>query len=302
MKATDDVLITQLEKGEKLFHYTSAEGLQGIIGGEFWVTESSFLNDTTEFQVATDVFCELLTDRVSNENACAKIQTAVCDEVNRLTCQAHKEDAAYFGDYVISFCLDKDSALMWSEYSGSGGYCIEFDFDRLLNSFPKPKEIFHGKVVYDHDEQLALMTKLIENEFFNDSEYYTYLTSWEDMEQLTDEQIHDMTPHMSVLISCYNMFFKKECFSGENEYRFIFSCFHDGCLCRDDDYVKQYFRNRNGVLIPFVKQPLNSLNSIRSIIIGPKNNSDIAAKGVTYLLRNRKITVPVIKSMMPLRY
>ena len=39
-----------LTEGDKLYHYTSAAGLKGIVEKEFWVTESHFLNDRSEFQ------------------------------------------------------------------------------------------------------------------------------------------------------------------------------------------------------------------------------------------------------------
>lgn len=42
-KDTDEYILTELEEGDTLYHYTSAEGLQGILGGEFWITESRFL-------------------------------------------------------------------------------------------------------------------------------------------------------------------------------------------------------------------------------------------------------------------
>lgn len=41
----ETLLIPILESGRKLYHYTSAMGLQGICKGEFWVTERNFLND-----------------------------------------------------------------------------------------------------------------------------------------------------------------------------------------------------------------------------------------------------------------
>lgn len=49
MPTIDDTsLIPVLSAGDKLYHYTSAAGMQGICGGEFWITESNFLNDSTE--------------------------------------------------------------------------------------------------------------------------------------------------------------------------------------------------------------------------------------------------------------
>lgn len=98
------------------------------------------------------------------------------------------------------------------------------------------------------------------------------------------------------------MFFKKECFSGENEYRFVFICDHDEVLSSYIEIEPQYFRIKDNVLIPFVKKKLSSLDSVNSILIGPKNNSDIAEKGVKHFLRYHKIKAKVEKSEMPLRY
>lgn len=100
----------------------------------------------------------------------------------------------------------------------------------------------------------------------------------------------------------YNMFFKKECFSGENEYRFVFSCDHNIENIEDSKKEEQYFRVKDNILIPFVKKKLSSLDSVNSILIGPKNNSDIAEKGVKHFLRYHKIKAKVEKSEMPLRY
>lgn len=138
VKIIDDTLmIPILQDGDKLYHYTSAAGLKGICEGEFWVTERGFLNDSMEFQVATDVFCEVLDRHMNNKELCAKIKKKVRDEVERLltTGLSVNEKAAFGGDYVISFCLDYDSPLMWSSYSNYDGYCIQFDFNKLVNFF-----------------------------------------------------------------------------------------------------------------------------------------------------------------------
>lgn len=136
-KDTDEYLLTVLEKGDTFYHYTSAEGLQGILGGEFWITESHFLNDITEFHIATDVFSEVIDYNLNDETTKERIKRAVSKSLELFTSDDIQDDekVGYDGYYVISFCLDKDSILMWSEYSDFCGYCIEFDFDKLIHSF-----------------------------------------------------------------------------------------------------------------------------------------------------------------------
>lgn len=303
-KDTEEYLLTELEEGDKLFHYTSAEGLQGILGGEFWVTESHFLNDITEFHVATDIFEEVINRNIKNGIIKEKLIKAVCKGVKTLVDDdiTFDEQSGYDGDYVISFCLDRDSILMWSEYSNFCGYSIEFDFEALIHSFSDTDRIIHGKVVYNHEEQISLMEQIIEKEIFEIYPLCKYLDSWEDFNKISDDQIREVASQLETYVYHYNMFFKKECFSGENEYRFVFMCKHNGI---SDQYFKkesQYFRVKDNVLIPFVKKKLSSLDSVNSILIGPKNNSDIAEKGVKHFLRYHKIKAKVEKSEMPLRY
>lgn len=299
----DTILIPVLEEGDKLYHYTSAAGFHGICNGEFWITESNFLNDFTEFHVATDVFCEVIDKHVTDKQVCGKVKNKVLSEIDRLShCPEIGEKIAYGGDYVISFSLDYDSTLMWSEYSGFLGYCLKFDFEKLLHdSFDKKCIIQHGQVIYRHEQQVSLIESSIENGYFK-NDTIPYLNSWVDFNDLTDVEIDDFFPILAAEVSVYNQFFKKPCFEGEHEYRFIFYCGHEGGLYKKEELDKQYFRVKDEVLIPFIKKKLTSLKALEEVLIGPKNKSDIAILGAERFLRNLQLDVPVTKSKMPLRY
>lgn len=305
MSTIDDVLlIPVLQKGDKLYHYTSAAGLKGICEEEFWITESNFLNDSTEFHVATDIFCEVMDMHMQDREKCECMKKQVCDEIARLKHRGGMhEKVAYCGDYVISFSLDYDSTLMWSEYSDFLGYCMKFDFEKLLHSFPGCNHtIMHGKVIYNHDEQISLIEKAIEHQFLQWPTGFDYLNAWEDFDILTEQEIEDFYWMLAVVIEAYNVFFKLPCFEGEHEYRFVFSCGHDGGRYKPENLEKQYFRIKDEILIPYVRKRLSSLDALEGILIGPKNKSDIAVKGVECFLRNLRLDAKVEKSQMPLRY
>ena len=168
MRTIDEhIHIPILEKGDKLYHYTSVAGFHGICSGEFWITESNFLNDFTEFHVATDVFCDVMDKHVQNIDVREKVKGKVLSELDRLNrCPKVGEEIAYSGDYVISFSLDYDSTLMWSEYSDFLGYCLKFDFEKLYNSFRR-SIIQHGQVIYNYDQQVSLIERALEEGYFN---------------------------------------------------------------------------------------------------------------------------------------
>lgn len=71
------------------------------------------------------------------------------------------------------------------------------------------------------------------------------------------------------------------------------------------DY-KYKCRISNGVFIPYVELPLihkNGISAIKSITISPKNNLDIAEKGLKYFLEiNRLKDAEIRKSEIPYRY
>lgn len=301
MKYIDtNFFIPVLEKGEKIYHYTSASGLQGICKGEFWVTEQHFLNDMLEYQIATNVFLELMRKHISNNEVFEEIKKQMLEEMYSWDRMGELgELAAYSGDYIISFCLDEDSPLLWAEYSDFMGYCMRFDFQGLLDSFID-KVNFHGQVIYNHEEQLDCMFRTFDA-FFRDNKDYGYPT-WDSLNELDNKGISSFVNWASVVCIVYNMFYKDPCFEGEHEYRFIFSCGHDGGRFEENEMVPQYFRIKDEGLIPYIKRKIRDLHSLEAVVVGPKNKSDIAVKGLEYFFRNMKLDVGITKSKMPLRY
>ena len=58
---SDMLYIAQMEKGEKLYHYTTIDALINIVSqNELWITKWDYLNDIDEFRVALDACVEIL--------------------------------------------------------------------------------------------------------------------------------------------------------------------------------------------------------------------------------------------------
>lgn len=298
----DDMGLVTLSSDSMLYHYTSAEGLMGILGGEAWVTERHFLNDPSEFSVATDVFLEVAGKHIDDRDRLARFRRAFLSEASRCEKLGEiGEELAFSGDYVMSFCLEDDSALLWSEYSDFQGYCLGFELGPLIDSFGAKRIHWHGKVVYDHDVQVDLIEKLIQCEYF-DNPHFAEINSWDDFDEPKSEDTEFIISFLCMDCSIYNMFFKRQCFEGEQEYRAIFSYIHDGGRVGPEECYPVDFRIRDGVLIPFVKMPFNAMGFVKSITIGAKNTSDIASVGLKYFLRAKNMSVDVRKSEIPLRY
>ena len=109
-----------MEKGEKIYHYTTIDTLISITSGkEFWVTKWDYLNDIDEFRVAEDVCEAVLREENVNEKTIKEIKQSIAEE--RL-----------FELYLCSFSCDGDNQLLWSNYSDCDGVNLEIDCLKLV--------------------------------------------------------------------------------------------------------------------------------------------------------------------------
>ena len=228
----DFIKIPQLNNNDRLFHYTSAAGVKGITDGEFWITESHFLNDSTEFTIGTDICMEILEKHMRNPRRLLYAKDLLMEQMRKYYREEQEDtvSGSAEGSYVISFCTSGDSLLMWSEYSDFMGYCMEFEYGKLKETFQEhcgnDCTLFDGKVIYDHDEQIELLEDTIGRLLLSDGEDYKTIHGWDDLDSAEEEDVKLFVDHISVICLLYNMFFKKECFAQEQEYRMVFLCVH----------------------------------------------------------------------------
>ena len=181
----DFIKIPQLNNNDRLFHYTSAAGIKGITDGEFWITESHFLNDSTEFTIGTDICIEILEKHMRNPRSFLYAKDLLMEQMRKYYREEQEDtvSGSAEGSYVISFCTSGDSLLMWSEYSDFMGYCMEFEYGKLKEIFLEhcgnDSMLFDGKVIYDHDEQTELLEDTIERLLLSDGEDYKTIHGWD---------------------------------------------------------------------------------------------------------------------------
>ena len=273
--------IVQMNKGEKLYHYTTSDALINIVTNkELWITKWDYLNDMDELRVAEEV-CEAI---LIEENADLKVIRAIKKEINDII----YEDSLLF---ILSFSCDKDSQLLWSNYANLDGINLEIDFakfEKKLNHFIK----WHGLVNYHLESQKECMKKTFYDELIN-VEDFGKIKSLNDINMLTGKEYEMLIDHISVICMLYSMFFKREYFKCENEYRFVLSILEKDAL---------NFRSKNGLIIPYIKKKIEDLDFITQIMVGPTNKIDIVTNGIRELLLHNDIKIDVTKSEIPLRF
>jgi hypothetical protein len=304
----DFIKIPQLNNNDQLFHYTSAVGIKGITDGEFWITESHFLNDSTEFTIGTDICIEILEKHMRNPRRLLYAKDLLMEQMRKYYREEQEDtvSGSAEGSYVISFCTSGDSLLMWSEYSDFMGYCMEFEYGKLKETFQEhcgnDCTLFDGKVIYDHDEQTELLEDTIERLLLSDGEDYETIHGWDDLDSAEEEDVKLFVDHISVICLLYNMFFKKECFAQEQEYRMVFLCVHKREHQVPENSIPVEYRIKDEVFIPFIRMKLGDISCLKSVCVGTKNTSDLAVKGLRHYFESRNLEVHVRKSEIPLRY
>ena len=296
------------KKGEKLYHYTTAEGVRGIVENrEFMATKSDFLNDKLEFQYAVEVM-ERLTEkyivhaslrerffsRLKQEIERMGIITPVCDVEG----DCHMEGLSF---YVVAFSKLQNNALLWAEFTDFKGYCLEFDYTKLVEGF-QHRVFLHGTVIYDEEEQmnglLESLLSCIRN--LQDGGMTDLEGFFEEDAVVSDASLQKLAEEMAVVVSVYAMFFKKGFFEGEEEYRFVFPP-----LINELGMAKPKFRLLDQLFLPYIMVEFDRKQEsipMESVMVGAKNNSDIAVRGMKYFLRSQGLDIPVLLSDIPLRY
>ena len=147
----DMLYIAQMEKGEKIYHYTTIDALINIVSrNEFWITKWDYLNDIDEFRVALDACIEILEE----EKIKPEIIRDVVDSVNK---DLHTNSLLH--DYfILSFSCDNDSQLLWSNYSNYDGVNLEIDFANFIEKLNR-NMLWHGLVNYSFKSQKECLRK-----------------------------------------------------------------------------------------------------------------------------------------------
>ena len=296
------------KKGDKLYHYTTAEGVRGIVENrEFLATKSDFLNDKLEFQYAVEVMERLTEKYIVNQELRERFFSKLKKEIDRFgvitpICEGDGDcEMDEMSFYVVAFSKLQNNALLWAEFTDFRGYCLEFDYEKIVEGFQN-RVFLHGTVIYDEEEQmnglleslLSCIRNLIE-EGVTDLEGF-----FEEEANPSEESLDRLVTEMSVVCSVYAMFFKKSFFEGEQEYRFIFPP-----LINSIGTDKPNFRLLDQIFLPYIMVEFEGGKEnvpLESVMVGAKNNSDIAVRGMRYFLKTQGLDIPVLLSDIPLRY
>jgi hypothetical protein len=309
---------------EKLYHYTTWDGLLGILQTQtLWATHYKFLNDYSEIILFRDKLISLILPyvREAYENL-IKQSAHIQQEINQegglgQVIQHDTEvvvDAQYRatgdGIYILSFCgqhkkphINSNGLLsQWRGYGAGGGFALVFNTQELEEMLEIEAKRFEysamhlSDLIYSDDEdklkeELSQDLSIIADDvkqLFNHA-------------KLSGKEKGDTLKGYIPFVNCITRY-KHYGFSEENEVRLVALP-----IVIDQEYLKlastngvilkpekeRKFRNKNGQVVPYIEL-FNSTDielPIERIIVGPHKEKEARTAALRVMLRNTKIEI-----------
>jgi hypothetical protein len=301
--------------GGVLYHYTTAEGLKGIIEQkEIWASSAYYMNDSAEVMYGYGVLGEALDEWIAKRAILSNSEAVgFAQMLKRNYAHDFLERNIITPIYMVCFCEEANLLSQWRAYGYSGGYNIGIQAASEgpaagLRPEPNVYTARWIRVEYDRTEQKrrclsildALLPILDEPEVTN---------AIRQLDTLNQFGYQGFVTSISDILFEESLSFKDKAFEVEKEWRIVIrSRAHLKQGTDDGDHLNLpvRFRTARGQLIPYVLV-LPAGGALRlpltSIRIGPTPDKISAWMAVRMLLDKEGYgQVKIAHSNIPLSY
>jgi hypothetical protein len=143
-----------------LSHYTTADGLQGIIqNGNLRASAAYHLNDSSEIDYGCQLFSDLLAEKIAAEGR-DPLSKRVFEDAKRAFEPGGFMESVVYRTYVVCFCEDENLLSQWRTYGQTGGYSLKFPRHALETGLTVHDDLYHvelRKVIYKKETQIQLL-------------------------------------------------------------------------------------------------------------------------------------------------
>jgi hypothetical protein len=289
------------EPPDVLYHYTSGEGLLGIVRSrEIWSTNILYLNDASELSHATEV--------LTSELETTPLKLRANAGTFSMSIPVYSKDLT-LDHFVASFCEDRDLLSQWRGYGSGAGYSVGFPSSVLRWVAARSENNDRGactlrKVKYSLDQQkpmirtrIAVLNEILEP--MAEGLEPTYDDEWPRLVLLQNQIAASFHPTLALM--------KHVAFEGEKEWRLVRTLWKPPVPTAD---WSVQFRIIGGRLAPYLPitwvlpntPPSQEVRGLREVWCGPSVNPELTEKVVRDLLIAEHCwNVRVLRSQVPLR-
>ena len=240
-----------------VYHYCSCESFEKIISNKkIWLSHYASMNDFKEIKL----FDYLVQSCIKNKR---KFSLLIKEYLQKIE---QKEPEYYF------FCLSYAGDLLsnWVKYANDGkGFAIGYDksyFEKVCDDMSDPiktRLLSLNPIKYISEHDVSFIQRIIDDfEKSIKAERDTFHRNYTIKPLLINELLE------------YRNFVKDVGFEEEQECRLALTVTNDLSMQKQmNDKLKLSFRAKSSALVPYYALDVNAEDSIKEIVIGPKNSS-----------------------------
>lgn len=304
---------------DTLFHYTSADGLLGILrSNELWSTAYYCTNDESELIAGKDILTPIFqtkTDQMIQEgdtrvDIFRNRGVDIREYADKFERMIFNFALNFFCVYMTCFCKpnSKEDFLhgllsQWRGYGVDGGYALQFSRKRLqeqVTQINKNRDLNYElqDVHYSPDNSLKDDVTAHSDAFINAYlEHLDILADWNFNRESVRSPIAGLPGGPLESLLDFLIHTKNGHFSEEKECRMsVLEPVSSGLGVLPVNYF-----NRNGLIVPYTKTPsdFNVLDCIDWIVIGPGPRIEDRLNSITQMVRNMGLKLEVRPSHIP---
>jgi hypothetical protein len=292
-----------VEEDGLLWHYTSWEGLKGIVENrELWASHIAYLNDSEELAHGLKLLAEMIDER-SHLPHLEQLKESLLPE-------RRDETLNRIETYTVSFSHKFDDLAQWRGYSGLGsrfaigfnpavlervGYLHSFDLKECLYTNQQKRDAY-SVVLGFIEEQAKNLDIPAGDERGGFSPRQVAHRSYGKMVGVVQ---HFYAANVAARM-------KDESFKDEEEFRLIAKELHfDASII--PNAARRDYRTKGALVVPYVRlripadaEPL-LVQPFTAVIVGPQAHRKLARGAVERLLRDQHVSAPVVESKVPFR-
>jgi len=257
-----------------LYHYTTAEGLIGIIKQQnIRATNIFYLNDWEEYVTGIKLaqnYLEQLRDETSTEIDIQRFNWLIKEIKDTGPLRSLEV-------YISSFSKNGDELSQWRAYCPKGGYAIGFPISRL-RALAKKQEFVLKKCVYAKKHQAKIIREAVKEAMQQGPNQNQILQAGPDAESLirctlSSKLIWKLSQVCPIL--------KNSAFKSEEEYRLISKPRAGNC------FNQTQFKAKNGMIVPYNEFDIQEEILLRKIVVtvGPTPHPAESRASVKSFLR-----------------
>lgn len=279
------LLQQQGEPPDCLYHYTTADGLLGIVStGTLWATGIRYLNDSSEYEYTLDIARDHIesVSKLIDQPLHRALLEALLSALNVTEIVAM---------YVACLSEHSDQLSQWRAYGRGAGYAVGISPQALSYAHTPTLKAGLLKCVYDkkkqHEHLTYVMNRMLQAVGMGRD------ASVDIQRNVLRRCEVDFAGHLTVAAAV----FKHASFAEEAEWRLV--------ARGDSGPHHRRFRTQAGVVVPYIELPVaapdTSVN-LESITVGPSLHGTEAELGLKALLEERRVSVKELRhSSVPYR-